>query len=656
MPKLLLSLILLLSSSAFALTCETLEGAFEIPLEGLGSLFIGDLDSLQDLNSNDSTQSIRLFNGVCLLATEGWQLESDIIIIRIQEFGFSVSATDIQANVFGWTLHADSLEASPEQLSLFTLELESDLVSGFAAEARFNLETSAISFRDISAQTNSLSVRGESAEVLEETLIFKNAVASTCTCVDPFYSLSATEAIYDYTTETLSLANGKLNVRGLAFVIGDQVFSEESFADFRIPFEIAYTEDSSSSRGTGLGIRVPKLKLSEEAWLELAVLGLDNDFDWQAVFLAHYKTDNLSIVAGRNNFGPQLDVVMQENLTPWLSLELATFNKHWLEQNFLHDLRASLVAAKAIDFVATLNLSLRAEAFLAASHQLLTAESNPESILSTRQGLEFKVNYRTATTAWGQLSGSVSAKSTHYLAYDETQYGLFLSNQYSKAFTKDHVLRLNSSQVWTNSASPFSTTLDRLSPKQSLSFSFSGKNTLTNNLNLSYGASSTFDFLNEANDWRNLEKLSVSSRLDWQQHDLLISPFVRGELAALMNNSLSSSSHGYLETGISFSRPNSGPSPLSSLDDWLFNTSYRWDLITGEPSKLELSSVLPFEIGNLALSPFIALDFLASFEGDLPRVSGHGLSGTLSTCCGIIDFAYRQSNNSFLTEFAVRFE
>ena len=179
---------------------------------------------------------------------------------------------------------------------------------------------------------------------------------------------------------------------------------------------------------------------------------------------------------------------------------------------------------------------------------------------------------------------------------------------------------------------------------------------MTNTLGLSYSAASQFDFLKETNDWQVLEKLSLSSRLDWQQNELLISPYLRSELAALLNNSLSSSSHGYIETGVSFSRPNSGPSPLSRLDDWLFNTSYRWDVITGEPSKLELSSVLPFELGNLALSPFIALDFLASFEGDLPRVSGHGLSGTLSTCCGIIDFAYRQSNNSFLTEFSVRFE
>ncbi len=656
MPRFFLSLIILLSSSALALSCEALEGAFEIPLEGLGSLFIGDLDSIQDLNSNDSSQSIRLFNGVCLVATEGWQLESEIIIIRIQEFGFSVSATDIQANVFGWTLHAERLEASPEQLSLFTLDLESDLVSGFAAEARFNLETSAISFRDIFAQTNSLSVKGDSAEVFEETLIFKNAVASTCTCADPFYSLSATVATYDYITETLSLDNGKLNISGLEFVIGDQVFSEDNFADFRIPFEIAYTEDSSSSRGTGLGIRVPKLNLSEQAWLELAVLGLDNDFDWQAVFLAHYKTDALSVVAGRNSFGPQLDVVMKQNLNSWLALELATFNKHWLEQDFLHDLRLSLSASKAVDFLNTLNVSLRAEAFLAASHQILNANAKPEAIFSTRQGAEFKVSYRTATTDWGQLSGSLSAKGTHYLAYNETQYGLIFSNQYSKAFTKNHVFRLNSSQIWTNAASPFGTTLDKLSPKQGFDFSFSGKNSLANNLNMSYSASSTFDFLKEASAWRNLEKLSLSSRLDWQQQELLISAYLRSELAALLNNSLSSSSHGYFETGVSFSRPNSGPSPLSSLDDWLFNTSYRWDLITGEPSKLELSSVLPFEIGDLALSPFIAVDFLASFEGDLPRVSGHGLSGTLSTCCGIIDFAYRQSNNSFLTEFAVRFE
>ncbi len=646
--RLFLLLVFALSSSAFALSCSDTEGAFELELESLGIVYF------QDVNSTNDGTLLTLFNGVCLIAKDGWQVESSEISVVFKDDNFFVRAEGIDAHVFDWKLQGARLEAFSDTLVLYDLNLQGQELSGSAGEARFDIPTGEISFVDVKAKTKALRVEGKSARLYQDTLVFSQAIATTCTCeTDPIYTILADEASFSYETETLSLKRGQLIIGSLHFDLGDQELSQDTFADFSFPVTIEFSEDdlANNIRGTGLGLRIPNLKIDDKFSLELGLLGLDNDYDLRGVLLSKYNSETVKFVVGKNSFGPQADFSYTQALLPWLKANFSMLNRHWLEQDFSHDASLRLDAQTSLKTLGIANTSLDASLFAAASNQTPAgqASSNPDlndSVSSARLGLATKLSYALADPFSGQWKSSLELKGTYYPGFESQQYGLIFNSQWHKNLSTGSSLQLGFDQTWTNSASPFTTKIDRLEPVSLLSASFTSKEKLEPDLTESFSFRTRYNFLTPTQGFSAFDDLGLSASLNWQLADWSVSPFVDAHFEGLINPNLSASSDAYLDTGLRL-----------TYSDYTFGSKVRLDLYTNQLDSVELSSSLPFRLNDLELKPFIALDILPSLSsGELPRVTGHGLDMSIHTCCGILDLGYQQYNNKFATRFGIRFE
>lgn len=634
----LFSLFFLATGLGFGLSCDNLEDAFELELESLGIVYF------QDLEASNNGQSLTLFNGICLIAEEGWRVESAKISVLFTSSGFFVRASTIVAEVFGWTLNAERLEAFTDTLVLYDLLLIGEDVKGSAKEARFDISTTEITFLDISAQTPSLRISGASAQLFEDTLVFTQALATTCVCEgDALYSIGASEASFSYLDESLSLKDSQLHIGTLRIPLGDQTLSKERFSDFSLPVSIDYSEDNpaTATRGSGLGLRIPKLGLTDAFTLDVGIFGLDADYDLNAMFLANYHSEQLSFSVGKNRFGPQADFSYSQVLLPWLKFNLSMLNRHWLEQDFVHDASLSLHTNQSLSGLGLSGGNLAASLFTALSSQNLG-----DSLSSPRLGGSIRLSHALASNDLGQFKSSLELKTSYYPSYAVQQYGVILASQWRKNFSQGSALELGYNQIWTNGNSPFSKKLDKLEPSSSISASFLSKESLSDTLTAELQFRSSYNLLLPKLGLEAFQELSLLAGLGWQLGEFRLNPFMDLHLEGLFNPGLPSGKHSYFRTGLNL---------LAS--DWDLGTSLRLDLSSYKLESLELSSSFSLYMDRLTLKPYIALDILPSLqEADLPRVAGHGLSLSLDTCCGIIDLAYKQYNNQFSTSFNLRFE
>ncbi|MCA9837605.1 MAG: hypothetical protein KC422_11850 [Trueperaceae bacterium] len=630
---------LALSTPVFALSCKDTEGAFELSLDSLGIVYF------QDVNSKNDNTLLTLFNGVCLIAQDGWQVESSEISVFFKDDGsFLMQADGIDAQVFDWEVQALKLEAYSDTLILYDLNLKGQELAGSAAEARFEISTGDISFKAVEAKTKALRVLGETATLNQDTLILQDAVATTCTCdTDALYVIEADEIGFSYTSETLSVSNGHLKIGTLDFELGNRTFSRDTFAQFQFPITIDYSEDDSANniRGTGLGVLVPKLAIDKNFSLEFGIFGLDSEYPLRNSFLANYASENLSFTIGNNIFGPQADFSYRQELLPWLKADFSMLNRHWLEQDFSHDASLSLLANYSLKDLNLPSASVSSTLFAAASSQTL---STP--ITSARLGGKLKFSYSLNNRDWGQLSSSLEGQEIFYPSFPVQQYGVNLNLQWRKNLSPKTSVLIAYNRQWTNSGSPFSSKIDRLSPSNTLSFNFSSAERLSPEWSESISFRSSYDLLADLPGFTAFSDLALTAQLKYQSTNWSLSPYLDSHLEGLLNPNYSALTDAYLDTGLRL-----------EYEELELGSKLRFDLRDSSLDSWEFSSGFPLSLGNVALRPFIAMDIMPSLtSGELPRISGHGLNLSWTTCCGILDVGYKQYNNQFATSFGVRFE
>lgn len=628
-------LFLALCSTALAASCvEQLPNAYTASFPGV-EIYFGNLQG-EDVQKGPFT----LTQGVCIENANGVQLitvEADVTLVDDSP---NIEAKNVDISFEDYQLKADTLTTSPEGFQVTGVTFTGTNLQGVAEEANYNFETGEIELFDSSVRGQSLTIESKRARLIGDRATFEDLTATTCTCREtPLYVVRAERASLDLTTQTLNVNMGTLELAGLRLAFNDVTVSPQTLQDFRFPVTIEYVPGSIADGGTGLGVRIPSLRLDDTLTLEFGIVGLDTDYPLGGVFVIHYKNQNATADIGLTPYGFQADFSVTEPLAPWLNFNFGVNNRDWEKADFLHEGYLSLDAITALSLFADDTLSLSGQLLMAASSQTL----GTVPVVDGRLAVNTNTTYRVPPLPIGQLELTTQTWLSYYPVANKTQWGVRLAPRWQ------HVIGALSFDVsysrrWTNSASPFSTKLDKLEPESKIVASTKLAGPLASNLQGELNFSVTYDFLEvETYAGEGFASLASSGKLTYQVNDLTVVPSFSLELAPLMNPDLDADFRPLLSSELTIIHPR-----------WEAGFGASYDLGLEQLSKLETKGSVTIDIENVSLEPFLALNILPTLtDSTWPRLSGHGLEVAWRTCCGDLHVGYRQYDGKFTTSLFV---
>ena len=620
-----------LSSTAFAQSCaEQLPGAFRAFYPGI-EIYFGDFPPEDvDIQKGPFT----LTQGVCIENAEGFQLITLEATVTIVDDSPNIEARDVDITFEDYQLKADTLTTNSEGFEVTGVTFTGTNLQGVAEEASYNFGTGEIELLESSVRGQSLTIESERAKLLGDRATFESLTATTCTCREnPLYVVRAERANFELTTQTLNVSVGTLELGGLRLAFEDVTVSPETLEDFRLPVTVEYVAGSIEDGGTGLGVRVPSLRLDDTLTLELGIVGLDTNHPLGGIFVIRFNDQNARADIGLTPFGFQADLNITEPFTPWLDFNFGVNNRDWEKADFLHEAYLSLDASTALNLLPGDTLSLEGQLLAAASSQ--TLESIP--VVDGRLAFSTDTTYRLPLLSIGQLELNAQTRLSYYPVVNRTQWGVRLAPRWQHtvgAFSFD----VSYSRRWTNSSSPFSTKLDKLESESKITAKTKLAGPLSSNLQGELTFSVAYDFLDaETYVGEGFGSLATSGKLSYQVNSLTVVPSFSLELAPLMNPNLGEDFRPLLSGNLDVIHPR-----------WEAGFGMSYDLERGELRKLETKGAVTIDIENVSLEPFLALDILPTLaEGTWPRLSGHGLEVTWRTCCGDLHVGYRQYDDKF---------
>jgi hypothetical protein len=585
----------------------------------------------------------QLSSGVCIENPEGVQFITIEANVTIVENSATIEAENVSVSAEGYELTAKTFVSDGENVQLSDVIFTGTNLEGIAKKARYNLVTQEIELTESSVRGQAVTIESQRAILKGDQASFEQLTATTCRCSgDPFYQVRAEHADFNLTTQTLQVTAGTLELTGLRLAFNEVTVSPETLQNFRFPVEVAYVAGSVEDGGTGLGIKVPALRLDDTLTLEFGLVGLDDAHPLAGVFVVHFQDSTTRADIGFTPFGLQADFNLTEPLTPWLSASFGVNNRHWAKADFLHESYLSVDASS--------HLSVLENDALGVSGQLLVAGSSqafPDTpILDGRLALNASASYQAPALSFGQLSLSAQTKLSYYPISNKVQWGVKLAPRWQHTIGAVS-FDVSYSKLWTNSASPFTTKLDRLEPESRLLASSKIAGALADNLQGELNFSVNYNFLDVTSYvGEGFASLAASGKLMYQINTLNVVPSFGVEFAPLMNLDLDKNFRPLLKGGLDVIHPR-----------WEAGFEVNYDMGLAELSKLETRGSFTLDIGDVSLEPFLALNVLPTLlDNTWPNLSGHGLEVQWRSCCGTLNVGYRQFNDTFSTTLSVSLE
>jgi hypothetical protein len=633
-----LSFLLSTFSTALASSCEEqLPNAYKASFPGV-EIYFGNFTG-EDIQKGPYT----LTQGVCIENVNGFQLITVEANVTIVDDAPNIEARNVDLSFENFQLTAETLQTNSAGLELTGVTFTGPSLQGMAEEASYAFETQELELRETLVQGESFTIEGKRAKLIGDQATFEDLTVTTCHCSgDPLYLVRAKRANLDLTTQTMNVNSGTLELAALRLNFNDVTISPQSLQDFRFPVQIEYVPGQRKDGGTGLGVRIPSLRIDDTLSLELGVVGLDTEHPLAGILVVHYKDSSATADVGLTPFGLQADFKVTETLAPWLNLSFGVNNRHWEKADFLHEGYLTLDANHALSVWEGDSLSLNAQVLSAGSSQELATGS----VLDARLALNTNATYQAPALPLGQLELTAQTKLSYYPVAGTTQWGVRLAPRWRQTFGPASVDVLFSRQ-WTNGASPFSAKLDKLEPESRLIASTKLAGLLVGTLQGELNFFVNYNFL-DINSYvgEGFASLAASGKLSYQINNLTVVPNLSLELAPLMNPDLDKDFRPLLNAGLDVISPS-----------WEAGFGASYDLELGELSKLETRGSFTIDLGDVALEPFLALDVLPTLtDNTWPRISGHGLEVALQTCCGTLNVGYRQLGNVFTTTLYVTLE
>ncbi len=648
MNRLLLLLLLLpLGQLALAAACELEGEPIVLSIQDFGSAYF------KDFTLDAGRNSAEFRNGVCLHAPdESWVVKAASIDITGLQPGspISVSASDATLLIPQWFMTAAELTSDGQEFVIRGGTFTGTGLSGTVEQVVFNLESGVIDGRGLVAEGPGYRLTGESALFQDDLLTLQVASVTTCKCPGkPPYLLTGSEASVSLLADgAVTLLGGELQLGFLQLALGEEfVITNDTLSELSPPFMIGWdpAQEGEDPRGHGLTLTVPPFNLNEETSLEFGVSGIDRNHPLSGHLLLDVATEFTDLLVGyTKGGGPVADFSVRERLNDHLLITVGSNNRHYSQQSFLHEGYLTLATTfPALQLEGGARVAYGASLTVAASSQIRSGES----VVSPRLRSALHLDWRLPTLPPGDFSLRADYELSRY-SQGREQYGFRLRPGWRRNFgplllSLDHDWRL------TNAGSPFSSTLDLLSPiNRTVAAARVTDVNLASGASLNASLGVTWNWLRFADgSHRGFENLLLAASVDWQAGDWLLRPAMRLQLAGLLDPRESSDRLAFIEGSFD---ADSGDVELGVLARYHLGGKHQ-DL-----EILELSAAYPLDIENLRLIPFLALDFaplLVADGGSL--LSGHGLEVLWDSCCGLFNFGYRVHAGEFTTTLSAEF-
>lgn len=638
--RLSMVLLLLLAWPLAAAQCELPTDGISLAIEDFGNAYF------REFEADPASGRAELLGGVCIVAEDaGWTLVAERVHLSGFREGERLDARADNATVLlnGWRVMAERLLSDGEVLDLVNVAFTGEGVTGSASRLTVDVDEGKPTARGVRLLGKGFRVEAALAELGGTTLDLSTVVLTTCTCPgDPSYTVSGRSARLDLKDRRVTVNEGHLDLGAVRVPLGDRVeLSSAALARLKSPVALEYQPAST----TGLGVVFPGLELDEGLSLEMGLLGLDAANPLQGFALVHYRAEELNFSVGRARGGPRADFRMIEPLNESFTAGFAIRNRHEESSDYLHEGLLELRASPpSVSFERGGRVDWHARVFAAASSQKVPAVT----VMSPRLGASAGMRLEAHPASGATFTLGIDGRYTSYPAYGRGQYGVTLRPgwHYRLApwtFTVDYRRR------WTDSGSPFTASLDRISPVNTLGAKLAIAGPLGGGADGAARVDFGYDFLRlGTGPPGGLDELGAGFGLSYPVVDWTVAVQTRLELAGLLDPAGKGERKAHFQAGVTGTR-----------GEWEAGTRLRYDLRPGEKglALLETSLAVPLQLTDLIVTPFLALDFVPTLQnGELPGVSGHGLSLTWASCCGTVRVGYRQKQGSFSTNFGLALE
>ncbi len=630
----LLVLLLLLAVGTASAQCERGPTTSELSIQGFGAAYF------QQVRTDSAHDSVEFYGGVCLTG-EGvaWTLLAQRVTVRGLSGQLSVSAELPTVHFEGWTMTAASLHADRRTLTLSTVRVAGKQLNGDASAVTVDLQKETLRLQHAVLEAPTYVVRGASAVVAGDGVTIDRPLITTCTCAGPpLYDVQGRSARLDLQGGTVVLQGGRLRAGAVTLLLADTItLSEKTLKDLTVPVKVSYvaSDVAAGVTGTGLGVTVGPLGLGPGVHADLGATGLDADYPLSAVALLAGKGAGGSFTFGKAPDGMRFEMTSDHPVLPWLD---AGFDTRVLEPGNRDTLREGVLHLRAHTRLPALGGDAALALVAAGSSQ----EPAAGPVAGARLGATGSFQIGTAAAAWGRLTLRTSLSESLYPDQGASQWGVDLQPGYS---VRAGGVDLSASYLarFTDSGSPFTTTLDRLEPAQRPSLQVTARGALGPGWSGSSKVVGSYDLVASPSVDAGVNRLeataSVARQLGPWRLQVGVDTALQGVLAP------NGERDGYLQGSV------------SAADGGLqfgARARYTWAPDPVGLDRLELSAAVPIELPGVELTPYLALNFAPTVTGGaLPAISGHGLDLTFVSCCGALQLGYRDQDGTWSVSVSV---
>lgn len=629
MTRRLGTLLLLALFSLAAAQCSVPAGSQldTLTLEGFGTAYFQNLrfDSERDL--------AEFYGGVCI-AGAGWALLTERVLLTGLRGDLQLSAAAPELRVPELVLTGSELIATEETLTMTDVALIGPELSGTATSLELDLASNVMTLTSPALRGTTLLVLGDHAVIDGNQLTIDRAIVTTCLCGDtPLYTVRGDRVAIDLAGEVVRVAGGSVHLGILTVQLGDELeIDTRDLEGLEIPFAVVYDADRPDEPGTGLGIEISEIELARGVRLAVDIGGLDPAHPLAGSALLSGRVRGVRYEVGMIDGGVSSEIVVREQLLPWLDAAFVVRNFDRPAEHRLHEGVLSLIGSGPLPLPAALGeLALEGRLFAAAS-----AQARPAAEVSgPRLGARVDLLYQTPATPVGRGAIDTRLSASLYPETNASQLAFRVAPAWS-ATVGPLSLGFGLERQWSDAGSPFSVRLDREEPL--------GR------------AHADIELAVTAGDLGGALSFEVA-------HDLLVGSVSRLRAGGLLSYApgpdrvlfrvdsdllgLIGSGDAWIETGLGWRRAIGGGAAELTL-------ALRSDLAPAALSWLDVSAAYPLQGDGALLTPFLAVDLLPLLSGLPPAISGHGIDLVWYTCCGTLLLGYRSDRDGFSSSVGVQ--
>lgn len=628
-----LALIAMAGGVAWA-QCPTGSGRTTLEVEGIG------FATFEDFETDRATGSVLVYGNVCVEDVSGrWELRAtrvEITGLRRSPADPSLTAEDAVLTFLDWRLEAAAAVAVQDSVTVTNVDIFGPDVVGTADSVRYEIPTGRATMRVIELQGSVFRAWAASGALEGETLILRDAVATTCACAgDPVYTVAAPQAEIGIAAGSVVLQGGVFRTLGVSVPLPERVDLTGDLAEVvRLPIVVAEQTLADGDLGQGLTVLAPR-------WVDrdgvLATFGVTSLFaDAQPIGSLRARGTDAEVVFAIPADGFVLDTDVRRDLGSGFRLGVGFHNRATPRSHQLHQGILSVRHSLAVPVPSSVgSLDLSTGVFAAVSAQRVAGAV----VAGPRLGADVRATYASPPTPVGRFRAAAGVGGTTYPEQGTHQFVVSLAPSW--ALDAGPVeLSVSHEARWVDGGSPFASSLDRVAPK-SVSEATAILDTRAGSVDLQATFGVEYDWLPTAELGPGFIEFGISTRAT------LPGPYGVWSLSGAFDGA------GFLSDRAE-DDPFVQAAGAYAWSGHEVGARVRYDLRSGSLTDAVLSGRVRIDGEKVSLTPFLAVDVAPLLSAGSPELAGHGLELEWRSCCGTLVLGYEQLSGELRTSLAFR--